>query len=271
MVNVLERAGQWAQCRQLGVAAAIACAACGDVAVQDPPGADDASIDEDASSPEDAGQLGRCFEEHLLEAIAINQQRRPMYAALTGGRSVPVSDRLIESEQTSLHFAAPLDDAAEALHSLGLSIVCDEFISMSETPAFADRFAFDPEPLEAFVEVDGWKLGEQFEATFADAGFAGVSELATQTLTALEHPRAYHCMIRHMLESIRRIANFAPIHEGRAQELGAPSTLGLSEDMVRMHILSLGAAAGLDVQAAALQAEGVPILCQDVPSIPPGP
>ena len=70
-----------------------------------------------------------------------------------------------------------------------------------------------------------------------------------------------------MLESLRRISNLAPIQQERAQQVGLEGALALSED--KLHFLSLTAATKLDEQAAPIQSEGVPIVCRDVPSIPP--
>lgn len=226
---------------------------------------------QDAGSPEDAKPLGPCFQEHLEEAIALNESRRPKYSMLTEGRSEAISDTLIDSEKMSLLFAPPIDEAAEPFHEAGVRIVCDEFVSMSEAPAFSDRFAFDPEPIASFEPVDGNQLTDDLKLAFTDGGFVALSEYADASLSALETPQGYHCMLRHMLESLRRIANLAPVHDARAREAGLDGALAISEEMVRLHFLTIGPAAKLDEQAAQLHAEGVPILCQDVPSIPAGP
>lgn len=226
---------------------------------------------EDNPSEATSAPLGPCFQEHLEEAIALNESRRPKYSALTEGRSETISDTLINSERLSLIFAKSVDESAQPYHEAGIRIVCDEFVPMSGTPAFSETFSFEPEPLTAFEAVDGDELSKELEAAFNDGGFVALSELADASILALETPRAYHCMLRHMLESLRRIANLAPVHDASATEAGMESTLAISEEMVRLHFLSIGPAADLDAKAAQIQSEGVPILCQDVPSIPAGP
>lgn len=67
-------------------------------------------------------------------------------------------------------------------------------------------------------------------------------------------------MIRHFLESIRRVAGLAPTYGVR--------TMFISKQMLWAHVRSLKKASELDQMAAPLQAEGLPILCQDVPYIP---
>ncbi|MCC6995877.1 MAG: hypothetical protein IT370_14800, partial [Deltaproteobacteria bacterium] len=46
-----------------------------------------------------------CFETHLLDAIALNQARTPLYSAASAGRSQAISSRLISSERTLLPIA----------------------------------------------------------------------------------------------------------------------------------------------------------------------
>ena len=87
----------------------------------------------------------------------------------------------------------------------------------------------------------------------------------------LEDYPNFHCMVRHLLESMLRISNLAPIHEREATELGLPPTRDLSWTLVRMHTLVLTEAVEVDGLAAPLQAEGLPIICRDVPPIPPLP
>jgi hypothetical protein len=224
-----------------------------------------------ADGEPDGAPAENCFQLHLEEAIALNEKRKPLYSWLTQGRSDAISDKLIESEKVSLIFARTVDDAARPYQQAGVAVACDEFVSMADVPVFREQYAFEPEPLTAFEPVDGVALRDRLEASFADEGFAGLAASADAALHALEEPRAYHCMVRHMLESLRRIANLAPVHEADAHECGLASPLSISEDLVELHLLSIDPAARLDDQASVLQSEGIPILCQDVPSIPPGP
>jgi hypothetical protein len=223
-----------------------------------------------ADGAPDATPAENCFQVHLEEAIALNEKRKPLYSWLTQGRSEAISDKLIESEKLSLIFARSVDDAARPYQRAGVAVACDEFVSMADVPVFREQYAFDPEPLTAFEPVDGVALRDGLEATFAEEGFAGLATATDATLHALEEPRTYHCMVRHMLESLRRIANLAPVHEEDAHERGLASPRPISEDLVELHLLSIDPAAKLDEQASVLQSEGIPILCQDVPSIPAG-
>ncbi|HLL48487.1 MAG TPA: hypothetical protein VK399_17425, partial [Longimicrobiaceae bacterium] len=88
-------------------------------------------------------------------------------------------------------------------------------------------------------------------------------------LAALEAVPCYHCMLRHLLESMLRVTSLAPTHAARAEAAGMKSTAGLSRLVLRLHLFALVDAAKLDVVAAPIQARGIPILCQDVPPISP--
>ncbi len=70
-------------------------------------------------------------------------------------------------------------------------------------------------------------------------------------------------MLRHLLESLLRITNNAPQHARRGD------SSRLSWLLVKAHRALLPVAAWLDRMASPLQLEGVPILFQDLPPIPP--
>jgi hypothetical protein len=212
-----------------------------------------------------------CFESHLVEAIALNLERRPAYSALTARASEAVTDQLVQAEQVSALFARRLDEAARPFIARGVPVTCDEFMPMSLSPPFRERFEFEPEPISSYVMQDGTALRDALQSDYANGGFSALSDRATEQLDALQLPRAYHCMTRHVLESLRRIANFAPVQAARAAELGLGSTTAISDQLVVLHLLALEQGPGLDEVAAPLQAQGVPILCQDVPHVPPGP
>ena len=81
-----------------------------------------------------------------------------------------------------------------------------------------------------------------------------------------------NCMTRHLLESIRQIARNATIHAAKHRRLNPQSKLKspawISKKMIRAHLLYMADAETLDRLAAPIQATGVPIICNDVPSVP---
>ncbi|MCM2280349.1 MAG: hypothetical protein NDI61_00725 [Bdellovibrionaceae bacterium] len=68
-----------------------------------------------------------------------------------------------------------------------------------------------------------------------------------------------------------RSARLASRHAAAATALGLPSSAPLSREFIEWQILGISVATDLDTDASSIQAQGVPILCQDVPPISPDP
>lgn len=211
---------------------------------------------------------GRCMEGHLREAIELNRERMPRYDSLTAGRSRAVSRRLIWSERLALPVAWVIDRRARTWLAEGVRIVCDDFVPMEGTPEFLGR-TDDPPPLSSFVPSDPRRIRRAVVRALRAGGFPGASEALEGELARLEDAPAYHCMTRHLLESMLRVSNLAPQHARAAAERELPSPERLSRTLLDLHLTTLGEAARLDRMAAPLQAAGVPIVCRDVPPIPP--
>lgn len=212
----------------------------------------------------------RCMERHLREAAALNKARMPLYDSLSGGRSRGISRRLIWTERLALPVAWWVDWRARTFQRAGIPIVCDDFVPMAHTPAFRPRAVEPPQPLSAFVPADARRIRRTVQRAQRVGGFAAASTVLERELRALAGAPEYHCMLRHLLESALRVSNQAPRYAAEARArglLGDPAAL--SRSMLDLHLVALRDAARLDRRAAPLQAEGIPILCQDVPPIPP--
>ncbi|HEV2735762.1 MAG TPA: hypothetical protein VGV85_13030 [Longimicrobiaceae bacterium] len=209
------------------------------------------------------------FAGHLEEALQVNLERMPLYSRLTGGESERISRRLIRWERWALPLARWVDRRARPYNARGIGVVADDFVPMAGTPRFRERFEDPPLPLSAFRPADARRIRRSLAAALKTGGFEGVAAALRVELAALEAVPCYHCMLRHLLESMLRVASLAPTHAARAEAAGMKSTAGLSRLVLRLHLFSLVDAAKLDVVAAPIQARGIPILCQDVPSISP--
>jgi hypothetical protein len=209
------------------------------------------------------------FEEHLRDAIRINKERRPRYSALTGGRSLPVSDILIQSEQLSVPFARITDLCSIPFRKKGIRIVELEFISMDRIPPFSERLPFSPPSLNSFVEKRSGRLIFELCKRAFCGGWIEVSDRLRTELKQLDEVPGFHLMLKHILESMLRISVLAPIHKRKCVEMGLwLSTTPLSGYLFISHLLAIPFATWLDRKTAPLLAEGVPILYQDVPAIP---
>ena len=218
---------------------------------------------EGARAPE-----SRCMERHLREAAALNRERMPLYDSLSGGRSRAVSRRLIWTERLAIPVAWYVDWRAREFQRAGIPIVCGDFVPMANTPAFRARLD-DPPPLSTFVAADARRVRRRVERALDRGGFPAASEALSRVLRALEETPRFHCMLRHLLESALRISNGAPGYAEMAGDRGVSSPVELSRTLLELHLGMLGEAGKLDARAAPLQAEGIPIICQDVPPIPP--
>lgn len=209
------------------------------------------------------------FAGHLEEALHVNLERMPLYARLTGGESERISRRLIRYERLALPLARWVDRRARPFNARGIGVVADDFVPMAGTPPFRERSAEPPLPLSAFRPADARRIRRALAAALKTGGFAGVAAALRAELAALEAVPCYHCMLRHLLESMLRVATLAPTHVARAEAAGMKSPAGLSRLLLRLHLFTLGDAAKLDALAAPIQARGIPILCHDVPPIAP--
>lgn len=205
---------------------------------------------------------------HLKEAIELNRNRMPLYAKVSNGRTLRYSRMLIFSEQLMLPVAWILDQLSKPFQKAGIPIGDAEYISMNQVTPFSDRFPFEPEPLNQFKRVDGRALSRRLKDAYRSGGFNELSRAASHELKLLETPRAYHAMTRHLLESIIRAANLAPLHEQKAKSIHFRSPLLISRLIISGHFPLFASASKLDADLAPIQATGIPFLWQDVPHIP---
>ncbi len=207
-----------------------------------------------------------CLAEHLREAVAQNRARMPLYAEASNGESERVSKLLIGLEEASIVVAARVDEPSAVYHAAGIPIVCDGVVPMSWTPPFVAVSLRSVN--DTFTPLNGEAVAADLRDALAKGGPDAVAALAHQWIGRLASTPHRHCLVRHVLESVARIALLAEDHERLARRRKLPSPAGIDDDLLRAHLSGLGVSAYLDEQAAPIQARGVPILCNDVPTIP---
>lgn len=213
-------------------------------------------------------QAAGCLSQHLKEAVEINTARMPVYAQISKGRSLKISISLIRSERLLLLVAPFVELQERYFAKRDLPIFCDSFVSMEHLPPFKQQPIHDPQPATLFKTVDSKLLKKQIRGAFKTGSFEGVSRVLDQELTVLAEGSQYNCMYRHLLESMLRWANRAPVFIEEAQKRNLKSPAKIYWRLIRNQLRFLNFANKLDIQARPLQAEGIPILCQDVPVIP---
>lgn len=199
-----------------------------------------------------------CLTKHLKEAVELNQQRQSIYSDLSQGRSEKVSKILIFAEKFIL-FTLPLsglENKAKELAEKGSAFLCEEFQN-TPNPKLAEMQNEKP-PLKDFSPIDLASAKENL-LTFIEAeDLAGLHREALLQINALNSEMHFNCMTRHMLESMARIA-----------KLGAkdPQRSAASLRLIKWQMWYLWGSMKLDDMAAPLQAQGLPILCHDLPVI----
>jgi hypothetical protein len=193
----------------------------------------------------------------------------PRYLSLTNGDSRWVSWLLLGSESLAQGFASALEALNEPLASAGVNILCEDFVSMANTPLFRDRISGTPLPMSEFRPHRGWDDLAEFWQIWQRTSYQGLGRSVNVVIAELELVPTYHCMYRHILESIRRAALRADDQLTRADAQGLKSNAErLIGILVGSHIAILPIAFFIDELAAPVNARGIPLVCQDVPPIP---
>lgn len=223
-----------------------------------------------------------CFRDHLKEAISLNENRRSDYASLAADvrpehdlseQSQSVSDLLINGEQkavlasylpTGFWKGINFDSAAKKYQQAGIPIVCEDFVPMEEVPGIQLTNRPFPDPEDRYPGRTEYDFDDE---SLAD--FGSVANVLEQEIERLSIEPRFNCLSRHVLESALRISNHAPIYIDMARMKGLPSPEKLLWTMTRSHFWLMDEVMEIDHLAAPLQARGIPIVCNDLPSIPP--
>lgn len=214
-----------------------------------------------------------CVNQHILEAIELNKQRKPLYIHITQGKSDSISNLLIASEYLSLLYGKLLDSYAFPYQQAGIPILCDEIISMDHTPSFLptvpltrdeQHYIYHPPETERYTQV----MKDVYQATH---NFSLLAQITENELEKIKHLPHFHCMYRHLLESILRACKLAPNHIENAWSLhiDPQGVMQLSWLFISFQLSSFELGMALDIRAFPLQKAGIPIICRDVPPIPP--
>lgn len=209
---------------------------------------------------------------HVDEAMILNQSRSSVYQEVSGGKSRVVSEAMISFERALSRSASLADALALPLNLSGIPILCADLISMSKTPPLRFSYEQGAPSLSQFHLPDLQSIKAALNVALMDEDFNSLVNLSNRYIHELEHEPRFNCMVRHFLESIRRMAGLAPQYQLMAKsKLGAKTAKFISKNVINGHIKGLDEAAHIDLLAAPLQAQNLPIVCQDIPHIPPAP
>jgi hypothetical protein len=103
---------------------------------------------------------------------------------------------------------------------------------------------------------------------FKAKNYEDLSLYITKILAEFEEFPKHHCMVRHILESIRRSSNLLVKHVELAKEKKVRSPEAFCRYLLFTQIMITSPSTRYDVIAHPFQRDGIPILYQDVPYIP---
>lgn len=204
---------------------------------------------------------------HLREAIALNRTRRPLYAHLSEGATRKYTARLIFFEKMALIPAWYFDWKGDWYQRRGVPFIKEDFVEMALTPVFAPLYPAGMDYAAPLKTVDLFFFKKTLKSNAKSCNFKQIVLICQQLLRELQKQPHLYCMLRHLVESIHRVAHLAPLHAERCEKLGLPLTVEHSRRLIRAHIWLLGAAKRMDEQVAVIQNKGIPFLYQDLPAI----
>lgn len=206
--------------------------------------------------------------EHLLEAIEINKIRKPLYAKLSHNRSKKISNAMIAAERLSLMSSIPLDSISKYWIKRNVPVMVHEFMPMSLIPEFKEQFDNSDGILNIFPNINTKKMEKDLYQVYKTKDYEMLSKLADKFIQEMNTFSKHLCVVRHVLESIRRAAILTQMHIDRAAQNNVRSPEKFCRYLLLSQIKIIHLSKPIDKWAHPIQKDGIPILFQDVPYIP---
>lgn len=204
---------------------------------------------------------------HLHDATQINQRRTKLYAELTNNKSFPLSQELILMESLSKVITYKIDEKANKYMEKGIKLFDDDLVDMSFTPEFKTHFPNDERP-KTRVEITMAPFSKSWMKAVDEGDLDVVySEALTLLNVGVLKHKNQNCLTRHFVESIARSIMNQELHRDKARVISLEDPKPLLDKFLKIQIFGLKWASSLDRRAYAIQANGVPLFCQDVPPI----
>lgn len=206
-----------------------------------------------------------CFGEHFSDAIAKNQVKRDYYHDLTRGQSDRLYALLILGEKSGLSLSKKYDQSAEHYKALGFNLWCDEFEGKDLNPLPP---VLGPK-LEntALYPIGFWQLRKELLRLARSKDIKAIQMWSYNQITLLKNNPYHHCMLRHVLESIYRLAYFYELRKDKIKESKLPDPLKMTIKMIKLHAQSIPGTILIDRDAYKIQIQGIPIVCHELPDL----
>ncbi len=199
--------------------------------------------------------------------MKINRTHRTLYRESGKNSAAKVINRLIFLEKIMLPFSRKLDRSTKNLVSAGFPMWCEDFVSMDNLP----DFQIDSDiPSTAYTSLDKATFNEITKSlkTYEYKHSATLySKIVFVLNTKLNDPH-YNCLTRHFLESIARSLKLSIERKPHVPKEFERDFFKANKLMIKQMRLALIFVRGLDKKASNVQAQGTPVLCQEMPIIP---
>jgi len=205
---------------------------------------------------------------HLQEAIDLNECRLPLYAKLTNNESLPFSKKLINYEKLILKTSWILDRIGHKYQKNNVPFMKYEFVDISKAPSFSVSFPSGINYAQPIIILNDKNLFSELKKSIHSKSSKDIIDACNQLLNLLSYQVHVYNMLRHIVESIRRIAYLIPLHEELCKLKNIKPPSFYSYLLIRSHQFLLEIAKTFDEQVAFIQQNGVPFLWQDLPHIP---
>lgn len=210
------------------------------------------------------------FEQHLLEAIVINTQRRAYYMAHTQKKARWLCALLVWSERFTLPLARYFDKAARAFNARGIAVVEADFVPMAdvkpvETAPIYQGIATASQRNTVLLWLKN--LQKQVKPAVQQGDYQAVAKATAHVLQQVhdyeQQTQCHYAMTVHLLESL----GFAALHAVQYIQQDS-QVMPLCKRLVTIQVLLLTGGVFYDRLAQPCHAQGAGILINDVPVIP---
>lgn len=202
------------------------------------------------------------FQDHVREAIVINEKLRPLYKDLSDGRSERIFRFLINAERLTLPLAYLYDRRSYTYQRSGILLFAREFRPMN----FPEIKRRDP-PTHERVMIDWKDTWKRLKQSLREDDLDSLMRIALEDIRKLQDSSEYSILVRHLLESVYRCAYFLQEHEEEAMKLNLSSPKKLIYELISFQLWGFPGMALLDDWCEPLQSEGVPLFWNELPDL----
>jgi len=207
---------------------------------------------------------------HLINSISLNIARKPIYAELSSGKSLPLSRNLILATRSIVPFAKRLDKHGNRLNRMGIPILREDLVPIHGLPG--------PETAPLYREViprnEASRLKKQMKEWAVEIKalrkenqlreICTMSSDMLQEINSWEENHGCHfAMTKYLLGSMAYTAL-----RGITYMQYENRSLKLSARLIKGHLFLIPWAIPFDRKAQNIQSMGVGFLVNDLPEIP---